>query len=171
MRTKACHESAGGPKADAMIDEKFCSRCQARFRVPGQRWCRPCLTAYARQWREQKRAATQSQPRAQDVTRATPPVATVTRPVTDPRGVGYGRDAPPGVPPGYGKPFLPREPWRRPYYCCNGCGSRRGKHSVDCTAVQEESAGGRYARYTRRGELMLSEIARQLATVTGGKRM
>jgi hypothetical protein len=34
----------------------LCSRCQTAERIPGQRWCRECLTAYQRQRRHQARS-------------------------------------------------------------------------------------------------------------------
>jgi hypothetical protein len=32
-----------------------CSKCQQAERIPGQRWCRGCLPAYARHWRTRRR--------------------------------------------------------------------------------------------------------------------
>ena len=32
-----------------------CSQCSRADRLPGQRWCRVCLTAYARDWRARRR--------------------------------------------------------------------------------------------------------------------
>lgn len=128
VRTKACRESAAGPRTDAVSDEKLCSRCQARPRLAGQRWCRACLTAYNRQRREERRASVTQVP-------------VVTAPVTPPGLLVCGKEAPPGFPVGCDKPFLPRVTWR-PFYCCNACGSRRAKHASDCPAVQESVASG-----------------------------
>jgi len=95
--------------------EGNCSRCRERPRVLGQRWCRACLTAYAKKRRAKKRAAVTRSP----------------LPRVIPAEVWCGQKAPPGFPRGCGKPFRPPV-GSAPIYCCNGCGAGKTKHSDDC---------------------------------------
>jgi hypothetical protein len=122
----------GDPEQGQRPTVKPCSRCQSHPRIPGQRWCRSCLTEYARLRRYQQRAA------LKDVTQVpTPAKEPVTpgsgpqRAVIEPSVLICGAEAPGGFPPGCGLPFRPRVPWR-PYYCCNGCGSRHKSHTEEC---------------------------------------
>ena len=111
---------------------KPCARCQAQPRVTGQRWCRPCLTEYARARRQRQRATVKAV--TQVLTHAKGPVTPVRRlldAVTGPSLLVCGAEAPEGFPPGCGLPFTPRVPWR-PYYCCNGCGLRQASHTEEC---------------------------------------
>jgi hypothetical protein len=39
-----------------------CSRCKDAERIPGQRWCRPCLTIYQRERRARKATPDDSAP-------------------------------------------------------------------------------------------------------------
>ena len=116
---------------------KPCTRCQSHSRVPGQRWCRACLTEYARVRRQRQRATLTVV--SQAVAASERPVTPVSGPlgaITSPPSLICGAEAPADFPPGCGLPFTPRVPWR-PYYCCNGCGAREAQHSRDCSVGQE----------------------------------
>ena len=45
------------------VAREICLRCGARERVPGQRWCRPCFTDYARTHRKPYRELPEEQKR------------------------------------------------------------------------------------------------------------
>jgi hypothetical protein len=120
---------------------KPCIRCQSHFRVPGQRWCRACLTEYARVRRHQQRVTVKAV--TQVSAHANEPVIPVMEPLgslTSPPMLICGAEAPAEFPPGCGLPFTPLVPWR-PYYCCNGCGARQANHTEDCQVQRGSSAG------------------------------
>lgn len=119
----------------------LCRHCNTRPRLPRQRWCRACLTEYARVRRQRQRATLTVVTQA--VAASERPVTHVIEPlgsVTSPPLLMCGAEAPEGFPQGCGLPFRPRVSWR-PYYCCNGCGERRSVHSDGCPAMQEALHG------------------------------
>jgi hypothetical protein len=73
-----------------MPSPTVCTKCGAHPRVPKQRWCRPCLTAYklARYWRL-RAAATQTDAATAQVVTPAPLVAE--RPLCLCYRCGYGR--------------------------------------------------------------------------------
>ena len=111
---------------------KPCTRCQSHPRILNQRWCRACLTEYARVRRSQQRSTVKAV--TQVPTHVKGPVTPVSKAldaVTGPPLLICGAEAPAEFPPGCGLSFTPRVPWR-PYYCCNGCGSRQASHTEEC---------------------------------------
>ena len=118
----------------------LCSRCGVTPRLSGQRWRRSCRATTQRERRAKSRAVNNSHAVTQSNQsglQGLTPFAIISK--YELRGVtrsdlrtlicGYG--APAEFPSGCGLPFENRRLWR-PFYCRNGCGSRRSEHDLDC---------------------------------------